>query len=80
MVNAQEMVVGMVMGELTLHNLYYVLLATLLAIQHGQLPQYYPDWQLGLLCVRGQAALAGPDIVQLHPGEICQEDGASARE
>ena len=40
MVNAQEMVVGMVTGELTLPNLYYLLLATLLAIQHGQLPRY----------------------------------------
>ena len=40
MVNAQEMVVGMVTGELTLPNLYYVLLATLLAIQHGQRPRY----------------------------------------
>ena len=37
MVNAQEMVVGVVMGELTLPNLHYVLLATLLAIQQGQI-------------------------------------------
>ena len=37
MLNAQEMVVGMVRGKLTLPNLYYVLLATLLAIQQGQI-------------------------------------------
>ena len=39
MVNAQEMMVGVVMGELTHPNLYYVLMATLLAIQQGQIIQ-----------------------------------------
>ena len=42
------------MGELTHPNLYYVLMATLLVIQHDQFPRYQPDWQLGLfsLCPR----------------------------